>query len=191
MQVETSVTSDGTLNQKLADFVARVSNRDVKVGIPKGAGTYETGESVAAIATVHEFGATINHPGGTPYKPAPDGGVVFTEKDDPAAIGETQPHTITIPERSFLRVPLRASQDVWVKVFREGMKRVLAGDLSMEQLLDQVGAKAVGISQQAISSGIAPPNAPSTVRQKGSSTPLFDEGTLFRSITWVVEERVS
>lgn len=94
-----------------------------------------------------------------------------------------------IPERSFLRVPLRSNQDLFAKIFVNELPRVVNGELTMLQLMNEVGARAAGESQEAISSGIMPPNAPSTIRQKGSSTPLIGKnGRLWQSITWVVQE---
>ena len=43
--------------------------------------------------------------------------------------------------------------------------------------------------QEAISAGIDPPNAESTIKAKGSSTPLVDDGTLRQSITYVIDEK--
>lgn len=91
-----------------------------------------------------------------------------------------------IPERSFLRVPLRANKQTYATILEKGLPSVIQGASSLYQIMNQMGARAVGDSQQAISEGIPPPNAPSTIRQKGSSTPLIDEGTLWQSITWVV-----
>lgn len=93
-----------------------------------------------------------------------------------------------IPERSFLRVPLRANQELFAKIFREMLPKVVNGELDMFQMLSMVGQRAAATSQEAISAGIMPPNAPSTVRQKGSSTPLVDTGFLRQSITYVVKE---
>lgn len=95
--------------------------------------------------------------------------------------------TSRIPERSFLRVPLRANQDDFAKVFRNQLPLVASGELTLFQLMSQLGARAVSVSQEAISSGIQPPNAQSTVERKGSSTPLVDTGRLRQSITYVVE----
>jgi phage gpG-like protein len=92
-----------------------------------------------------------------------------------------------VPERSFLRVPLRANKKTYAKIIRNGVQDALAGQSSMVQVMNQVGARAAGDSQKAISKGIAPPNAESTVEQKGSSTPLVDTGRLRQSITWVLE----
>lgn len=94
--------------------------------------------------------------------------------------------TATIPERSFLRVPLYSAQASIAKDFERLMKMVAEGKLTMAQALDQIGQVAAGISQGAISDGISPANAPSTMRVKGSSKPLIDTGRLRQSITWVV-----
>ena len=95
--------------------------------------------------------------------------------------------TSRIPERSFLRVPLRASQQDFANVFRNQLPLVAQGELTLLQLMEQLGARAVSVSQGAISEGIQPANDPATVRQKGSSTPLVDTGRLRQSITYVVE----
>lgn len=96
--------------------------------------------------------------------------------------------TSTIPERSFLRVPLRANQEEFAKVFRAQLPLVASGELSLFQLMEQLGARAVSVSQEAISGGIQPGNAESTLERKDSSTPLIDTGRLRQSITHVVED---
>lgn len=97
--------------------------------------------------------------------------------------------TRNIPERSFLRVPLRAAQDELAGHFRRLMPKVARGEMTIMQALDQIGARAASIPQEAIQAGIAPPNAPSTVRQKGSSNPLIDTGAMRQAITWVIREK--
>lgn len=92
-----------------------------------------------------------------------------------------------IPERSFLRVPLRASRDLFGKIIKAQLPLVVSDQLTTRQLMEQVGARAAAVSQEAISAGISPANAPSTVQRKGSSTPLVDTGRLRQSITYVVE----
>ena len=92
-----------------------------------------------------------------------------------------------IPERSFLRVPLRSNQAIFGKIMGNGLRDVVDGTSSMRSLMDQIGARAAAVSQEAIAAGISPPNSPSTVKSKGSSTPLVDTGRLRQSITWAVE----
>lgn len=93
-----------------------------------------------------------------------------------------------IPERSFLRVPLRANVALFNKIMRELLPQVVDGQMTMRQLMESVGARGAAVSQEAISAGIAPANAPSTIARKGSSTPLVDTGFMRQQITYVVEE---
>ncbi|MEN4050152.1 hypothetical protein P9A10_16130 [Serratia marcescens] len=93
-----------------------------------------------------------------------------------------------VPERSFLRVPLRQNQDNIKKGFAALSRKVVKGEISAFQMLDQMGARAVGYCQEAIEAGISPANAPSTIKRKGSATPLIDKGILKNKITHVVED---
>jgi phage gpG-like protein len=93
-----------------------------------------------------------------------------------------------IPERSFLRVPLRGAKDELGQIISRQLPMVVEGQLSMVQLMNQLGARAASISQEAISAGIPPANAPATVAKKGSSTPLVDTGRLRQAITHVVDD---
>lgn len=54
-------------------------------------------------AAIHQFGGTINHPGGTPYI-VTDRGAIWLKKDGsyPANVRFTKPHPITIPAREML-----------------------------------------------------------------------------------------
>ena len=99
--------------------------------------------------------------------------------------------TSRIPSRSFLR----AWYDENVQKVREwlctGMQRVLKewiasggkGKGAGDAFLNKIGLKIVGEVQARIASSIPPPNAPSTVKRKGSSTTLIDTGQLRSSIT--------
>lgn len=93
-----------------------------------------------------------------------------------------------IPERSFLRVPLRQNQENISRAFRALTGKVARGEITLIQMLDQIGARAAGYCIEAIENGIAPPNADSTIKAKGSSTPLVDQGRMKGSITHVVED---
>lgn len=105
-----------------------------------------------------------------------------------AAVHEFGSADGTIPERSFLRVPLRQNAEDFKSVWRAQISKVVEGELSMHQVMSQLGARAVAVSQEAISEGIAPGNAESTVKRKGSSKPLIDTGQLRQSITFIVED---
>lgn len=94
-----------------------------------------------------------------------------------------------IPERSFLRAPLRANVKLLNKIMKELLPQVVGGQMTMFQLMEAVGARAAAVSQEAIEAGIAPANAPSTIASKGKGKQaLVDDGFLRQQITYVVEE---
>lgn len=93
-----------------------------------------------------------------------------------------------VPERSFLRVPLRQNQENISRAFRSLTGRVARGEITLIQMLDQIGARAAGYCIEAIEAGIEPANAESTIKAKGSATPLVNHGRLKGSITHVVED---
>lgn len=100
-----------------------------------------------------------------------------------------------IPARSFLGMPLRlylAEYLVKKKAFSQAEveKAVKAGKLL--DLAKKVGIVAEEVIQEAFATrgfGNWAPNAPSTIEQKGSSSPLIDTGQLRRSITSKVEKK--
>ncbi len=93
-----------------------------------------------------------------------------------------------IPERSFLRVPLRQNVELFKKIWRAGIPKIVRGELTTHQMMNQLGARAAAVSQEAIADGIDPANAPMTIALKGSSKPLIDHGTLRQSITYIVQD---
>ena len=56
-----------------------------------------------------------------------------------------------------------------------------------KRLAGRVGAYVKGKIRDSITALKEPPNAPETVRRKGSSDPLLDTGTLRNSVDWEVE----
>ncbi len=93
-----------------------------------------------------------------------------------------------IPERSFLRVPLRQNVELFKKIWRAGIPKIVHDELTTHQMMSQLGARGAAVSQEAISEGIDPANAPMTIALKGSDTPLIDTGQLRQSITFIVED---
>lgn len=163
----------------------------VAVGVVDGSGGEEPvseGLSMAGLAAVHEFGATINHPGGTPYTVV-GGQARFVRKDSPEGIEAiaagrvTGPHVIEIPERA----PLRKTIDEQGGQIKAAAVRVLTdmidGKRTLENALDTLGEFTAGQVRRTIQRGVEPANAPSTIRQKKSSKPLVDEGLMVRSYT--------
>lgn len=93
-----------------------------------------------------------------------------------------------IHERSFLRVPLRQNTDLFKSMFRAQMAKVVKGELTMHQAMTVIGDKGRSVSVDAIHAGLQPGNSEQTKKRKGSGTPLIDEGQLWQSITFIVED---
>lgn len=89
--------------------------------------------------------------------------------------------TDTIPPRPFLRKTLK-QQKKWAKFTKEMFDANGDGTLTLEQIAGQVGIMMKQDIQDSINSNIPPPNAESTIRQKGSSKTLIDTGTLRNSV---------
>jgi len=138
------------------------------------------------VATAHEFGARISHPGGTAFIPEENGRARFISNATAAGHNypRTRPHTIEIPRRSFIRdtVAKRKNSNQIMVVSRNLAKMVLERKMSHAKALLAIGVLVQGMIRARISKGIPPPLAPATITRKGSSKPLIDTGQLRGSI---------
>lgn len=188
--IKTTVTGVQDVMAELrAELEKLTSDHVVTVGIHEDAGNVESNDlTMAGLGAVHEFGAEINHPGGTNYgyasKAAADRNEVRFLKDGAgyAVLGVTQPHKINIPARPWLSPGVDASNLEYVKLIEDG---VANGD-TMDQTLNRVGVVAVASVQRYMTELRTPPNAPSTIKRKGSSNPLIDSGAMRQSVTYKI-----
>lgn len=90
-----------------------------------------------------------------------------------------------VPERSFIRATLDRNRDAYMEMLEEALDRGLDGD-DLEREMARIGAVVVGDIQRYMTELREPPNAPSTVRAKGSANPLIDTGQLRRAIDFRV-----
>lgn len=158
------------------DLVARVFSvaerrQVVEVGILEGKGAEPHGEDAATtiieVAIWNEFGTSRT----------------VTKKDGTQVV-------VSTPSRSFIRAWFDEEESAIREQLVRLMQDVLRGRRKKEQILEQLAQWCVGRIQQRIAEGTPPPNAPSTVKRKGSSTPLIDKGILRSSISYrVTEER--
>lgn len=91
-----------------------------------------------------------------------------------------------VPERSFLRSTMDENEGQLLRLASQLGQGVIDGKFSQQQALGLLGTKAQGLVVEKIREHIDPPNAPSTVKQKGSSTPLIDSAQLVQAITYEV-----
>ncbi len=82
--------------------------------------------SNAPYAAAQEFGATINHPGGTAYFIGDDGMAKFVSNAEATAdMPRTKPHTITLPERPYMRPAAAKNREATVKMVRDAVSRIV------------------------------------------------------------------
>lgn len=163
----------------------------VTVGIHEEAGEHESdGITNASLGAVHHFGAEINHPGGTSFgfatkAGAERGDVRFLKKGKGfMELGKTGAHIIKIPARPWLDVGVASGNDQYLKIMTNGIK---AGDDPLT-ILNRVGVIAAAKVQQYMRDLKSPPNAQSTINQKGSSNPLVDSSALIQSVTYQIKK---
>lgn len=152
---------------KTGEMMKRLKNFSVKAGWFENA-KYSNNKPVAGIAAVQDGGATINHPGGTPYKFGSNGEVVFVEKGTLNPAGVTKPHMIVIPPRPFMKPSVEDNKEDFIEQTRQISRKFLNVQISEKQAAEMIGMEAAGNIKKAIAKVNAPPLAAATVRRKKS-----------------------
>ena len=168
--------------KKLEDFET-MNSMMVTVGIHEDQNSsVGDGEmTMARLGATLNYGAEIDHPGGTRYTRTAEGKARFISNESTApAMGVTGPHKIIIPARPWLVPGVESGRKEQIEAFVETF--VKTGGNS-EAALEAAAATAVGNVQQYMTDLKTPPNAPSTIAKKGSSNPLIDSGMLRGSVT--------
>lgn len=98
--------------------------------------------------------------------------------------------TVNIPARPFLRMSVDDNESK-INAFLQSKKRDLVRGVSAEQVLKEIGIFQKDLIQEKITSGSFAPNAPSTVKKKGSSKPLIDSGRMRQSVNYVIQQKGS
>ena len=96
-----------------------------------------------------------------------------------------------IPERSFMRSTLSEESKNLNKLSGIKIAECLRGDISAHDAYAVVGDYLQGKIVDKIDSGEFEENNPETIKRKGSSKPLIDEGELRASIKYEVRARES
>jgi hypothetical protein len=94
-----------------------------------------------------------------------------------------------IPARPFLTGWFDANESDLRRRLGALMQSCIRGERTKDEILEILGAYCVGQIQLEIAAGVPPPNAPSTIEQKGSSTPLIRYGQLRGAVSWEVRDK--
>lgn len=175
----------------------------------KGSDSVLENMDIAGLGAVHEFGAEIDHPGGTPYFINEWGMATFVKKD--SFYGQlliqrgqiTKPHHISIPARPWLSMPLQRNNgaDLRKRFAKEtgGFDGQFVDDLLFvaedpKKIAHEIGTILGVVAQDQILEafetggfGEWQPDAPATIAKKGSEDPLIDKGRLKGAVTFEVE----
>jgi phage gpG-like protein len=180
------VAGGGKLDAALARYLDGAT-KTMRAGILEGS-TYPDGTPTALVGFWNEYGATIQHPGGTKYI---DDAVVngryvgtrFVGNDFSGEHKTTKAHEINIPARPFMRTTAQNKAARWAKIVGVTLQRN-GGDF--EAALKLAGEAAMTDIKQTIATFNDPPNAASTIRKKGHDQPLRDTKNLMHSIAYDV-----
>jgi len=169
----------------------------------------DEGEELVKIAAAHEYGATINNPGGQPYiivkarphgsgesrkqrsgyAPLADGKEIIFLKKGQKGMGVTKPHTIVIPMRSYIRSTVDENAEKYQQAAAGLIERIVDGTLDKFTALQVMGETIQADIKRKIRTIKSPALKPETIRRKGSDQPLIDHGILLNSIRYVVKPK--
>lgn len=164
-----------------------IDGRQVEAGW-FGTARYANGRSVAENARLQEFGAVIDHPGGTKYieDAIVDGryvGTRFVGKEFSGEHKVTGAHQIVIPARPFMRFASMNFQRKRTDIQTRISEKLISGKITATQALEQVGMAMEAEIVNSIKNGKWEPNAKSTIRAKGFDKPLVDTSQMFQTAT--------
>ena len=92
------------------------------------------------------------------------------------------------PSRPFLRKSVDENE-AKINSFLQSQRRALINGTPAEQILKEIGIFQKDLIQEKITEGSYEPNAPSTVKRKGSSKPLIDTGRMRQSVDYVIAKK--
>lgn len=114
-----------------------------------------------------------------------DGGVTMADLMSIHEFGTSDGH---IPERAPIRSNDARNAPKYKKLSRELLKSIIFKHKKVREALAILGETVQNDVKGGIKEGLPPPNAPSTIAAKGSSTPLVDKGILINSVRYKVNE---
>lgn len=93
--------------------------------------------------------------------------------------------TDTIPERPFMRKAFDENRENLMALERKLFSDVLRGRISASECLRRIGEAQAECIKKSIRDFDNPPNADSTIEQKGKDDPLIDTGAMLDAVTHI------
>lgn len=97
--------------------------------------------------------------------------------------------TENIPSRPFMRDSVDNHAEQINAFLKKQMALLAKGDTTAEQMMKSIGVFQKGLVQAEIVDGDFEPNAPSTIKKKGSDKPLIDTGKMRQSVNFVIVKK--
>ena len=92
-----------------------------------------------------------------------------------------------IPERPWLQPGFESGLKDYEEIMAEGIDAAITEGVDITKSLNQVGVFAVGKVQEYMTNLKTPANKPATIKKKGSSNPLIDEGLMRSSVNYKLQ----
>jgi len=97
--------------------------------------------------------------------------------------------TVNMPSRPFMRQSVDNNKSSIISMCKAQLKAVAHGKSTAQETFQKIGVMQKGLVQKTIRDGEFEENAPGTIRQKGSDTPLIDTGHMRQSVDFVIKPR--
>lgn len=94
-----------------------------------------------------------------------------------------------VPARPFMDAARPEMQKLYRTEMAKLVKRLEAGNIDIAEAYEALGARAAEEVRRAIFDKDWTPNAPQTIKRKGSDRPLVDTGEMARRATWHVRPK--
>lgn len=93
-----------------------------------------------------------------------------------------------IPARPFITIAMFKNRRQIRAALRQIAKGTVENGTPLAAQLPKLGALGTGMIQDQIAANTPPPNAPATIKKKGSSRTLIDTGRMRQSTTWEIDQ---
>jgi len=169
----TTAEDDFNLIPDIEDAIEYIASHQIEIGI-----FGEDDSELLMIARVQEYGVEIQ--------------VTEAMRNYLHSIGmhlRKETDSINIPERSFMRAGFDTRKEQLINTAEKLLNQAMLLEIEPEVALETIGVQMQTTIQEYLTNVNAPPNHPLTIRRKGSSNPLIDEGRLRSAITYKIRSR--
>ena len=97
--------------------------------------------------------------------------------------------TNNIPRRDFMSIATKKWQEYFSLMVEQYKDEIISGKIDIDTFLNLMGEAGAEFISEAIVKLSDPPNAPATIKRKGSSNPLVDTGDMSKAPTYELRNK--